>query len=135
MSTSGYSGTPIFKKLGIKEGHKVCLINAPSGYAQYVDIPFVVTIIRGLEAESDLVHGFFHSLSELEEHYLDMYSAIHKKGMMWISWPKGSSKVKTDLNRDIIRNYVLERGLVDVKVASYNDIYSSLKFVFRLKDR
>ena len=55
--------------------------------------------------------------------------------MIWISWPKGASKVPTDLNRDKIREYILDQGLVDVKVASYNDIYSGLKFVYRLKDR
>ena len=135
MSTSGYSGTPIYKKIGIKEGFKVCLINAPEDYENYIGIPYKADFIRGLETNADVVHGFFQVMDDLEAHYMDMYSAIHKKGMIWLSWPKGSSKVETDLNRDIIRTYVLERGLVDVKVASYNDVYSGLKFVYRLKDR
>ena len=135
MASSGYSGTPLFKKIGIKEGYKVCIINAPDNYEQYMEPPFYADIIRGLEENSDIVHGFFHTLDDLERHYPDMKSAIHKRGMIWVSWPKGSSKVETDLNRDIIRDYILERGLVDVKVASYNDIYSGLKFVYRIKDR
>lgn len=136
MKHSGYSGTPLNKKLGIKPGFKVCTINAPKDYLESVSpLPEDVMIIDGLEEGSDLVHVFIHSQKALAKIYPDIVAAIHKNGMIWISWPKGASKVATDLNRDFIREYVLDQGLVDVKVASYDDIYGSLKFVYRKKDR
>lgn len=136
MKQSGYSGTPLFKKLGIKEGFKVSTYNAPKDYAIHLEpLPDHVTISDQLKSNSDLIHAFCHSMEELVGIYPDLKKNIHKAGMVWIAWPKGSSKVPTDINRDIIRDYVLDNGLVDVKVASYNDIYSSLKFVYRLKDR
>lgn len=136
MNTSGYSKTPIAKKLGIKEGHQVSIVNAPKNYKSYISpLPSKVKISPTLKANSDIVHAFFHELKALELTYPDLVQAIHKNATIWISWPKGASKVETDLNREIIREYVLAQGLVDVKVASYNDIYSCLKFVYRLKDR
>ncbi len=136
MKESGYSGTPISKKLGIKEGHIVSTINAPKDYVIYLSpLPSDVTFSKKLMPNSDIVHVFVHDMESLESIYPDMLQAIHKDAMIWISWPKGASKVKTNLNRDIIRDYVLERGLVDVKVASYDNVYSCLKFVYRLKDR
>lgn len=136
MNTSGYSITPIAKKLGIKEGYKVSLVYAPKDYKTYISpLPTKVKISRSLLPESDIVHAFVHDLKSLHKIYPDLVSAIHKDAMIWISWPKGASKVDTNLNREVIREYVLDQGLVDVKVASYDDIYSCLKFVYRLKDR
>lgn len=134
--TSGYSGTPLGKKLGIKPGNTVCVINAPQGYVEAISpLPEGVTVLEGLETSSDIVHAFVHHMDQLASMYPDLVAAIHKNGMIWISWPKKSSKVLTDINRDIIREFVLENGLVDVKVAAYDDIYSGLKFVYRTKDR
>lgn len=136
MNTSGYSKTPIAKKLDIKEGHKVSIINAPKDYKSYISpFPPKVKISRSLMPNSDIVHAFFHELKTLETTYPDLVNAIHKNATIWISWPKGASKIETDLNREIIREFILLQGLVDVKVASYDDIYSCLKFVYRLKDR
>lgn len=136
MKHSGYSGTPLSKKLGIKPGYKLCALNSPVDYIQSLSpLPEDVLILPGLESNSDIVHAFVHDMETLDQIFPDLKAAITKKGMLWISWPKGTSKVPTDLNRDILRSYVLERGLVDVKIASYNEVYSSLKFVYRLKDR
>lgn len=136
MNTSGYSKTPIAKKLGIKEGYIVSIVQAPKDYKKYIaPLPDKVKISRTLLPDSDIVHAFVNDLKTLEKTFPDLRKFIHKNAMIWISWPKGASKVETDLNREIIREYVLAQGLVDVKVASYNDIYSCLKFVYRLKDR
>lgn len=133
---SGYSGTPLGKKLGIKPGYTLCVINAPSGYLEAISpLPEDVRILKRLAKNSDIVHAFVHSQDQLASIYPDLVTAIHKKGMIWISWPKKSSGLPTDVNRDIIREYVLDQGLVDIKVASYNDRYSGLKFVYRTKDR
>ena len=136
MSPSGYSGTPLAKKIGVKSGNVVCHINAPNDYKEVLSpLPENVILINGLEPKADIIHAFVHNRGELESIYPNLYSGIHKNGMIWISWPKKASGIQTDLNRDFIREYILERGLVDVKVASYNDVYSGLKFVFRTKDR
>ncbi len=111
MKHSGYSGTPLVKKLGIKPGFKVCTINAPPDYLESISpVPENVKVLTGLEEGSDIVHVFVHNMETLSAIYPDLVSAIHKNGMIWISWPKGASKVTTDLNRDIIREYVLDQG-------------------------
>lgn len=136
MNTSGYSKTPIAKKLGIKEGYQVSIVNAPKDYKKHISpLPSKVKVNRTLVPDSDIVHAFVHEQKSLEAIYPTLVNTIHRGAMIWISWPKGTSKVETDLNREIIREYVLDQGLVDVKIASYNDIYSCLKFVYRLKDR
>jgi len=136
MKHSGYSGTPLSKKLGIKENFTVSTLQVPTDYVNHLKpLPEGVNISPKLLPDSDIVHAFVHNIEELENHYPSMKKAIHKNGMVWISWPKGSSGIKTDINRDILREFVLKRGLVDVKVASYDDTYSSLKFVYRVKDR
>lgn len=136
MKHSGYSGTPLYKKLGIKEGYKVGLLNAPKDYLTYLQpIPEAVTFHHELSGTFDLIHAFFYNLQSLEEAYPKLYKCLKKNGSLWIAWPKKASKLQTDLNREILREYVLAHGLVDVKVASYNNIFSGLKFVYRLKDR
>jgi len=136
MKHSGYSGTPLGKKLGIKANYRVCTYKAPADYTDHLTpLPEGVIISDRLKPDSDIIHAFVHTMDDLSGIYPKLVAAIHKSGMIWVSWPKGASKVPTDLNRDIIREYILDQGLVDVKVASYNDIYSGLKFVYRLKDR
>lgn len=136
MKYSGYSGTPLFTKIGVKSGYKVCAINAPSDYEKSMSpLPDDAIIIRELEEGCEIVHAFFHKEAKFIDAYPDLVAAIPKNGMIWISWPKKASKVVSDLNENIIRDYILEQGLVDVKVASYDDIYSCLKIVYRVKDR
>ena len=136
MST-GYSGTPLAKKLGIKDNFKVSLYNQPSYYQSlFSDWPKGLQIVINIKEESvDFIHLFVHSFDELKKVFNDYKNSLTKDGLLWVSWPKMSSKIKTDLKRDIIREYGLEQGLVDVKIASIDQNWSGLKFVYRLKDR
>ena len=136
MKLSGYSGTPLSKKIGVKENFTVCVINAPDDYEESMSpLPQGALIIRGLEPLAEIVHAFYLDKTSFIDEFQNLVSAIPKNGMIWISWPKKASKVPSDLNENIIRDFILEQGLVDVKVASYNNIFSCLKIVYRKKDR
>jgi len=134
---SGYSGTPLAKKLGIKAGQSYLLCNEPKYYFDLFDDFLSDAIpLKKIENETaDFIHIFCATEEELFE-FVSLYkSALKKTGMLWISWPKGSSKIATDLKRDPIRVHLLSIGLVDVKIASVDEDWSGLKFVYRLKDR
>ena len=137
MSEQGYSGTPLSRKLGLKPNFKILLVNTPSAYWEFYDsIPEPLTIVEKPEDEAvDFIHLFCRTLEDLEQHIMPCKVALKKTGMLWISWPKGTSSSATNLKRDPIRDYVLEIGLVDVKVAAINEDWSGLKFVYRSKDR
>lgn len=132
-----YSNTPLLKKLGIKENFTVLFLNPPNDYFELLgDLPENLNIIESPNtAPCDFIHAFVMSQKELESCYIACKKALKRNGMFWISWPKKSSKVPCDLDENIIRDYILNNGLVDVKVASINDIFSALKLVYRLKDR
>ncbi len=134
--TAGYSGKPLAQKLGIKDGFKIAVINAPENYAQVLGgLPDNVITVQELEGPLDLVHFFTTERRELEDRFPALKQAISKKGMLWISWPKLASRIKTDLNENIIRDIGLRNGLVDVKVAAIDEKWSGLKFVYRTEDR
>lgn len=133
---AGYSGTPLVKKLGIKAGFRLILINAPSNYEQTLgELPDEVEKKETLEHPLDFVQFFTKDRAELEAQFPILMAAISTSGMLWISWPKKASKVPTDLNEDIIRDIGLDNGLVDVKVCAVDEVWSGLKFVYRTKDR
>lgn len=133
---SGYSKTPLWKKLGIKTGSLVSTYHAPDNYRITLgDLPERVVLSTDLEKDSDMIHAFIHSYEELMHIYPRLIDSMHKSSALWISWPKKASGIVSDINRDIIRSYILSNGLVDVKIASYDDVYSGLKCVYRLKDR
>jgi hypothetical protein len=133
---AGYSKRTLIDKLGIKSGHKLILIGAPAGYNQTLGVlPQDVTQAKALRGEFDVIHYFTTSRTDFERKFPALKEHLHKQGMLWISWPKGASKLKTDLNENIIREIGLANGLVDVKVAAIDDDWSGLKFVYRLKDR
>lgn len=137
--TSGYSGTPLAKKLGLKENYKVLLYNAPEHYFDlFSDLPTnlnIISIDQSEENEIHFIHLFFTSYLDLKTHVAKFINTLKKDGLMWISWPKGKSIIETDLKRDVIREYILELGLVDIKVAAIDEDWSGLKFVYRTKDR
>ncbi len=137
--TSGYSGTPLAKKLGLKENYKVLLYNAPEHYFDlFYDLPTNLNIIsfdKTEEKEIDFIHLFFTSIEDLEANVKKHIAYLKKDGLLWISWPKGQSKIQTDLKRDLIREHILDLGLVDIKVAAIDEDWSGLKFVYRIKDR
>jgi len=133
---AGYSGTPLLKKLGIKPGFSMFILQAPEGYIDWLSpLPEDVLVQRSLKGEFDFIHLFVKDRQVFEKEFVKSKQHLKKTGMLWISWPKKSSKVPTTLDENIIREFGLEEGLVDVKVCAVNDVWSGLKFVVRLKDR
>jgi hypothetical protein len=131
-----YSSTPLLKKLGIKSNKIIGIYNAPTDFIDLLgELPEGVMIGDESAVSMDFIISFHIRMASLQEVLTNYKPQLAKDGMIWIAWPKASSKVTTDLNRDYIREYFLENGLVDVKVASINEIWSGLKFVYRLKDR
>ncbi|WP_299682611.1 DUF3052 domain-containing protein [uncultured Dokdonia sp.] len=135
--TSGYSGTPLAKKLGIKEGYTILLFNAPQHYFDlFTDLPKKLQIAKKIISKNiDFNHLFCTTLEELQNNAITYKKALKKNGLLWVSWPKGASSIPTDLKREPIRDYLLSIGLLDVKVAAIDKDWSALKFVYRLKDR
>ena len=133
---AGYSKTPLIKKLGIKEGQRLIFLNAPRGYGETLGrLPYGVNPAARLEDDLDLIQFFTTRRTELEAEFPRLEQALAQNGMLWVSWPKGSSKVDTDLNENVIREIGLRNGLVDVKVCAVDETWSGLKFVRRLRDR
>ena len=133
---AGYSKTPLIKKLGIKEGFKVALLNPPQNYAQSLgELPDNITLADTLTGPFDFIHFFTTRRETLANEFPQLKHALAPAGMLWISWPKRAAKVETDLTEDVIRAIGLDNGLVDVKVAAVDEVWSGLKFVYRLKDR
>ena len=130
-STTGYSETPLPKKLGIKEGGHSAILNAPPGYAKSLG----VNAASELKPDLDFIQFFTKSRAELEKQLPRLRKAIEPDGMIWISWPKKSSKIATDLTEDIIRDTALALKLVDVKVCAVDETWSGLKLVIPVKDR
>ena len=133
---AGYSGTPLVKKLGIKPHFEVALVNAPGNFAQQLELPASVNIKSPLKSKDlDLIILFVTSQKALISTFAQYSGRIKPAGMIWVSWPKKASGVRTDLNENIVREVGLATGLVDVKVCAVDEVWSGLKFVFRLKDR
>lgn len=135
--TTGYSTTPLAKKLGFKAGYQVVLYNSPLHYFDlFSDLPREWELLEQPQKESaDFIHLFCTTLDELKLQVAQYHPTLKKTGSLWISWPKGTSKIPTDLKRDPIRNHLLNIGLVDVKVAAIDSDWSGLKFMYRIKDR
>lgn len=132
---AGYSGTPLAKKLGIKAGTSVKLINAPEYYFDlFTDWPINVSVNLD-ERPSDVIHFFTLSSIELTENLLNLKNDLKPNGCIWVSWPKKSSKVATDVTENMIRDHAISIGLVDIKVCAVDEIWSGLKMVIPLKDR
>ena len=134
---AGYSGTPLVKKLGFKEGFRAGLINAPNGFQkELAPLPSDVKIItEHLNKPLDLIVLFVDSQQALKTQFLKCARKLVSNGMLWIAWPKRASGVVTDLSESDVRQFGLDAGLVDVKICAVNDTWSGLKFVYRLKDR
>lgn len=132
---AGYSGTPLAKKLGIKPGNRIKLVNEPDHYKDLFEDWTEEATQDNDGTDLDFVHLFVKKGPDLESLVRDAMGRLKKTGIVWISWPKGSSKIETDLNRDIIREAVLDIGLVDVKVAAIDEDCSGLKVMYRKKDR
>lgn len=131
---SGYSGTPLIKKLGIKEGYQIKLVDPPENYLELLgDLPEDVDDTS--ETDLDFVHIFTNQFDTLEQSLVYYKDRIKKNGMIWVSWYKKASKLPSEINEDIVRGTALELGLVDVKVCAVDENWSGLKIVIRVKDR
>ena len=131
----GYSGTPLPKKLGIKDSFQVCLIDAPSDVIAELKPSLEKCEFAANKSPLDFALLFSKSAKALKKDFSATAKRLAPAGMLWVSWPKKSSGVPTDLNENIVRNIGLAAGLVDVKVCAVTDVWSGLKFVRRLKDR
>ena len=128
---AGYSGTPLVKKLGIKEGHRVLFVNDPPEFKPLlVDLP---TIKKG--KPNDYVHVFVRGQAELKKQLAAIKKSLDQDGMIWVSWPKKASGIATDVTEDTVRTAALPLGLVDVKVCAIDETWSGLKLVIRRENR
>jgi hypothetical protein len=133
---AGYSGTPLAKKLGIKEGSRVALVNAPKDFqSELGELPDNVQFIKRPTKSLDIILLFFLSERALARDFARFAARLTANGMLWIAWPKKSSGVTTDLSEQRVRQIGLDARLVDVKICAIDDVWSGLKFVYRLKDR
>lgn len=133
---AGYSGTPLPKKLGIKDGSRIVLLNAPKDFeSELGELPDNVEFIKRPTKSLDIILFFVLTERALARELAKLAAKITANGMMWIAWPKKSSGVVTDLSEQRVREIGLNAGLVDVKVCAIDETWSGLKFVYRLKDR
>jgi hypothetical protein len=127
---SGTSGKPVVEKLGVKPGFRILCAGAPAVYADIVGkLPAGVTMASAAKPPLDMVHLFVTEAKGLAGRLRDYRKAIAPDGMIWVSWPKKSSGVATDLSDVVVRDTALPLGLVDIKVCSIDDTWSGLKFV------
>jgi hypothetical protein len=133
---AGYSGTPLPKKLGIKEGHRVALVDAPDQIDELLGgLPPAVTVLRSARAPIDVVLWFVTERRVLERRLPDLAERLDRAGGLWICWPKKASGVPTDVTEQVVRDAALALGLVDNKVCAVDETWSALRIVYRLKDR
>ena len=133
---AGYSGTPLIKKLGIKEGFRVALVNSPKGFKKELGpLPDKTKFTPCVTNSLDVVLLFVNSEAELRRVFVLLATNLVANGMLWVAWPKKSSGMVTDLSFTNVQRIGLDTGLVDVKICAVNDVWSGLKFVYRLKDR
>jgi hypothetical protein len=133
---AGYSGTPLGKKLGIREAAVVVLAGAPAGFEDALaPLPDAVTVTRRNRPGADVAILFAPSASVLRRRFAPLAATLDRAGGLWVCWPKRSSGVATDLDENVVRAHGLAAGLVDNKVCAVDDTWSGLRFVYRLADR
>jgi hypothetical protein len=136
VATAGYSGKTVAQKLGIKPGTTIRTRNAPDAYARMLGpLPAGVVLSERAKPPVDVVHLFVMSRTQLETRLQTSREQIRQDGAIWVSWPKKSSGVATDVTEDVVREVALPLGLVDVKVCAVDDTWSGLKLVIRVKNR
>lgn len=133
---AGYSGSPLPKKLGLKENQRIALVNAPAGFEKTLGaLPQNAEIVKRLSSPLDLVMLFVDQEKQLTKQFSAIAGKLAPNGMFWVAWPKKSSGVPTDLTFDRVQRIGLDGGLVDVKICAIDEVWSGLKFVIRVKDR
>jgi hypothetical protein len=137
---AGYSGTPLSKKLGIKEGHRLVLLGAPDGFeAALAPLPEPVAVARRLSGTADVILLFVDREAELERRFAAIVEHLDPAGGFWVAWPKKAAakaaRISTDMTEDVVRKIALPRGLVDNKVCAIDDFWSGLRLVVRVENR
>ena len=134
---AGYSGTPLPKKLGIKDGHRVAFLSAPETFFADVEPLPMVTVAKSLRgtAAFDVMVFFTKRRSELERKFANLAGRLTPAGGLWIAWPKRASGVPTDMTEDVVREVALPAGLVDNKVCAIDATWSGLRVVYRKENR
>lgn len=129
---AGYSGTPLAKKLGIKEQTSVVAIDAPDGYRKLLEpLPAAVRFSSQIDKTVDVIHVFSTKKTQLARALASYRKALQPSAAVWVSWPKKSAKVATDITEDVIREVALPLGFVDIKVCAVDETWSGLKLVIR----
>ncbi len=132
LSSTGYSGTPLSKKLGIKEGHRVLLLEAPAKYKNLlVPLPPAVVFVNRPDSKVDVVQVFVTQREELANVLGILRKKLKPEAVLWVSWPKKSAKVPTTITDNTIRELALPLGFVDIKVCAVTEVWSGLKLVVR----
>ena len=131
---AGYSKRTLVEKLGIRPGARVAIAGAPDAYEAVLG-PLPEGVEHSLDPPLDFVQVFAVERAVLERAFREMKRKLAPDGMLWASWPKKAAKVPSDLDENVVRRIGLDLGLVDVKVAAVDEVWSGLKFVYRLKDR
>lgn len=136
MKIAGYSGTPLAKKLGIKEGFKIRLVNQPEYYFDlFDDLPKNLENVNDKKVKKNFIHYFTKQVEDLKNDIVSLRNEIEQNGIIWVSCPKKSSKVLSEISLDDVRHLALTNGLVDIKVCAIDEIWSGLKLVIPVKDR
>jgi hypothetical protein len=133
---AGYSGTPLPRKLGLPAAGRAVLLDAPAGFPRLLGkLPAELKVTPRLGRAETYVHIFSTESATLRKRFATAARALDKAGTLWVSWPKKASGVATDLTEDVVRAIGLGAGLVDVKVCAVDEVWSGLKFMYRLRDR
>jgi hypothetical protein len=133
---AGYSGTPLIRKIGIKPGHRVHFHSHPRSFVHDLgELPEAASVESSLAAGTDVMVAFVETQAELLKQFVRLSRKLAVNGMLLIAWPKKASGHATDLTENVVRDFGLKNGLVDVKVCAIDNVWSGLKFVIRLKDR
>lgn len=127
---AGYSGTPLPKKLGIQEGHRVLVLGAPAGF-----LPEVTFETRASKAKRNVIVFFTKERAALANKFDSLVSMLEPDGGLWVAWPKKASGVATDMTEDVVRALALSKGLVDNKVCAIDETWSGLRCVIRVENR
>lgn len=134
--SAGYSGTPLAKKLGIKEGFSVTAVNAPDNFEELLQpLPTGVSLSTSLKSETDVIHFFTNSRDELFRGLAEYVKLIKQNGSIWVSWYKKAAKLPTEITEDTVREAAFPLGLVDIKVCAVDEKWSGLKLVIRKENR
>jgi hypothetical protein len=129
-----YSATPLARKLGLREGARVLVVGAPSGF-DLGSVPPGTTFARSARGRLDIAVLFTRTRAHLRRRFPSLARALDPAGRLWVAWPKKAADVRSDLSFAIVQRLGLDAGLVDNKSVSIDDVYQGLQFVYRLRDR